>query len=68
MKKVLVQYQRQVCKIYSRAHSKQQGTLTYAQQRGVAYYRAAIFLLQNLIDSPTPAWVGLVFTHPQRTR
>jgi hypothetical protein len=66
MKKVLVQYQRQVCKIYSRAHTKQQGTLTAAQQKGVAYYRAAIQTLQALIDAPKPAWVDLCFTKSTR--
>jgi hypothetical protein len=61
MKKVLVQYQRQVCKIYSRAHTKQQGTLTTAQQKGIAYYRAAIQTLQVLISAPRPAWYDFKF-------
>ena len=61
MKKVLVQYQRQVCKIYSRAHNKQQDVLTVAQQKGVAYYCAAFETLQALIDAPRPAWYDFHF-------
>jgi hypothetical protein len=61
MKKVLDRYTEQISKIYSRAQRRQQGKLTAAQQKGIAYYRAAIETVQALIDAPTPAWVFLKF-------
>ena len=68
MKKVLDKYTEQISKICSRAYAKQQGQLTPAQKRGMSFYTAAIETIQALIDAPTPAWVGLKFMHPQRTR
>ena len=68
MKTVLDKYTEQISKICSRAYTKQQGQLTPAQKKGMAYYRASIQTLQALIDAPTPEWVGLTFLHPQRLR
>ena len=66
MKKVLEQYKDHAQNILHKVSVTQ--VFTAKQRKGYAYYRAAIESLQALIDAPTPEWVGLKFTHPQRTR
>ena len=66
MKKVLEQYKDHAQNILHKVSVTQ--VFTAKQRKGYAYYRAAIESLQALISAPTPAWVGLKFTHPQRTR
>jgi hypothetical protein len=61
MKKVLDTYARHIARLMQKES-------TAKRRAGIAYYRAAAETVQALIDAPTPAWVGLKFTHPQRTR
>lgn len=68
MKKVLEQYIEQISRINGKAYYKQNGYLTMAQKKGIAYYRAAIQTLQTLIAAPTPEWVGLRFSKSHYTR
>jgi hypothetical protein len=65
MKKVLEQYKDHAQRILHKAATT---VFTAKQRKGYAYYRAAIHTLEAFIDAPKPAWVGLVFTHPHRTR
>lgn len=61
MIKVLDQYVQAMIRIYSKALRNQNGALTEAQKKGIAYYTAAAERVRALIDAPTPEWVGLKF-------
>jgi hypothetical protein len=59
LQKVLEKYVRHYVRILFKARKGQ--LLTPAENKGVAYYRAAAERVQALIDAPTPAWVAVKF-------
>jgi len=61
MKKVFDQYVTHIIRLYNKPPSE-------TRDKGIAYYTAAAETLEALINTPTPAWVGLKFEHPLRTR
>lgn len=61
MNKVMEHYVDAISGIVKRAARRKQSALTPAQQKGIAYYRAAIQTLQTLIDAPTPVWYSVQF-------
>jgi len=61
MNKVFDQYVTHLQRLYKKKPSE-------SVNKGIAYYTAAAETLEALINAPTPAWVGLKFEHPLRTR
>ena len=59
MEKVLEQYVQHYVRILFKP--RQGRTMTNAEKRGVAYYKAAAQRIEALINAPKPAWVDLQF-------
>jgi hypothetical protein len=68
MQKVLEQYLRSISKQLKRRNRKGRDNFTPNENKAIEFYGRAVQQLKTLIDAPTPAWVGLTFSKPRRTR
>jgi hypothetical protein len=60
LESVMNRYVKHIFRIKQKANAMKR-ILSHGERKAVAHYFAAAQAVQNLIDAPTPAWVGAEF-------